>query len=767
MTHTEPFAKSQPRQLLREHTEEVHQAVSALMTALAAPLGEIVSPDFEEKLKNAALFHDLGKAASGFQEMLEAPKEKQISWKYRHEALSMALLLALPNEDTELLTSFAVLTHHKTLDHPSLAGIYGRGLDYEDFTATDGRAWRKKIAELSEAWNWIQQYLNELISRNLLNLSSVQLPASPLELPDLYELGERIENAAKKWKGITDQSLHFLLARGFIMAGDHLASSGKTSPITTLAPNKPLPTQGFQERARDTQGHLLLEAPTGSGKTEAALRWALANRRGGERIFYVLPYQASINKMEERLASIFGKEQVGILHHRAPLQEFERHFDGENYQDASEQARRRTDDTRQFYRPVKLLTPYQLLKLMFGCRYFEIGLTELLGGLVIFDEIHTYDAHVTALLKVMISQLTHLQVRFLMMTATFPNFLKTLLEEALGKAASLRVEKDDPRAELLLNTARHHLKLQNATLEELAPDIIRDAVEGKKVLVVCNRVKQAQELYQLLKSDATLTEKRVELLHSRFISADRAKKEQKLYAHPEATDSIQQQIPAADILVATQVVEVSLNVSFDTIYTEIAPVDALLQRFGRVNRQNQCGVPVSVHVATQHDVKRVSNIYSAERIGQTLGAAPDGQNLLHEVERKWVQETYQSGFTAEEQAKYDEAYTAFLAVTSELRPGYSGNDADFYGLFDNYNIVPIRFKRSYLAMIEKKHYYLATRYVASIPKSAYLSMQAYAKHDEKNHLYYLDRRYDSDLGLLNEPEIDTDYLREEIDEQFF
>ena len=767
MTCTEPLAKSIPRQLLRDHTEEVHRAVESLMMALAEPLLEIVSPDFTEALLHAALFHDIGKSASGFQKMLNASKEEVIRWKYRHEALSTAIMLAVHSEKLDLLTQFAVFTHHKTLDHPSLGGIYGQKLDYESFAVTDGRVWQEKIAELADKWGWIQQYLIELQNRKLLNLSSVQLPDSPLELPDLYELGERIEKAAKKWKGFSEQSLPFLLARGFLMAGDHLASSGKTSPITALTLTDSLPSQGFQEQARDTRGHLFLEAPTGSGKTEAALGWALANRRGGERIFYVLPYQASINKMEERLSTIFGREQVGILHHRAPLQEFEQHFNGANYWDASTQARQRIDDTRQFYRPVKILTPYQLLKLMFGCRYFEIGLVELLGGLVIFDEIHTYEAHVTALIKVMISQLTRLRVRFLMMTATFPDFLKQLLEEALGNTTSLRVEQNDPRAELLLNTARHRLKIHSAPLESLVPGIIQDALGGKKILVVCNRVKQAQELYQQLISEKTLSEKRVDLLHSRFISQDRAEKERRLYAHPQSTDSLQQQVPAADILVATQVVEVSLNVSFDTIYTEIAPVDALLQRFGRVNRQNQWGEPVTVHVAAQYDEKRVHNIYSQERIAQTLESAPDDQNLLHDVERKWVQETYKSGFTDEEQQTYTEASEAFLNVTAAVRPGYSGNDSDFYGLFDNYNVVPIRFKRSYLRMIEEKHYYLATRYVASIPQSTFMRMKSYAKKDEDNHLYFLDRRYDSELGLLDGPETDADYLQEAKDDQFW
>jgi CRISPR-associated endonuclease/helicase Cas3 len=766
MNSTEPLAKSKPPQSLRQHTEEVHHAVEQLMKALSAPLRKVVPPDFEEKLRHAALCHDLGKVASGFQSMLKASKGNRIRWEYRHEALSTGILMAILDAERDLLTLFAVLTHHKTLNSESLARVYGQGFDYEDFTKAEIRTWKEKIAELGDGWDWIQQYLIHLQSHKMLNLPSVQLPASPLELPDLYVLGERIEKASEKWNGITQQSLPFLLARGFLMAGDHLASSGKIAPMTLSEPEKALPSEGFQKRAKEMRGHLLLEAPTGSGKTEAALGWALANRQGEERIFYVLPYQASINKMAERLSSIFGAEQVGILHHRAPLQEFERHFDGEDYQAARAQARQSIEDTKQFYRPIKIVTPYQLLKLMFGCRYFEIGLTELLGGLVIFDEIHTYDAHVIALLEIMIEQMTRLQVQFLMMTATFPDFLKKRLQAALGGSNSLSVEEDDPRAEQLLKTARHHLILRDATLEALLPAIVEDVVAGKKVLVVCNRVRQAQELYLALKSNDALTEKRIDLLHSRFISADRTKKEQRLYAYPEATDTLRQQVPAADILVATQVVEVSLNVCFDTIYTEIAPVDALLQRFGRVNRQNQWGKPVAVHVATQYDMQKVNHIYKPERIEQTLRAAPDQQDLLFHVERKWVQETYCSGFTKEEQTVYNTAYQNFRAVTNELRPGYCGDDRDFYDLFDNYNVVPVRFQNLYQREIEEKRYFLATQYVVSIPQNSFMAMRSYMEQDKNNHIFYVNRRYDLELGLLNEEEIDKNIRQEVIDAQF-
>jgi CRISPR-associated endonuclease/helicase Cas3 len=462
---------------------------------------------------------------------------------------------------------------------------------------------------------------------------------------------------------------------------------------------------------------------------------------------------------------MFGSDNVGIIHHRASLQEFGRHFDAEtdNYGDASRFAKQRMDQTRQFYRPVKIMTPYQLLKLMFGCRFFEIGLSELLGGLIIFDEIHAYDPHVAALIEICISRMNALQVRFLFMTATFPDFLKDRLRVSLPDAPLLTVGNVDPRDRRLMGTARHTLQMHDATLEELIHAIVSDAKSGKKVLVVCNRVAQAQEMFASLQAQLPS----VALLHSRFISRDRSNKENELTAFPESEDPVERQIPKADVLVATQVVEVSLNLSFDTIYTEIAPVDALLQRFGRVNRSNQHNAPVPVHVAKHYNEEAVSFIYSPERIKATIVHAPNGQDLFPVDENNWVKGTYETGYTEGEQKKYDAAHAAFTMTVDNLKPFYSGNDKDFYELFDNYNVVPIRYAHLYRKAVQDKRYFIASDYVASISRSTFHQMKPYAEYDETNHVYFLERRYDSDLGLLNEPETDRSFSQEAFEQQCF
>ncbi len=764
----EPMAKSKPPMTLKCHTEEVVAAVSGLIAALESPLAEVVDPSFYEMLRIAAFFHDLGKAANGFQTVVtyQGAKEKRPRWPHRHEALSTAILLASGLHTVcEPQMVGAVLSHHKTLDDAKLTQHTGRGDAHEDFEENGLPQWRQRLIELRQWWKWVREYILEAQQAKLIPALPHPLPDDPLALPDLYVANEALEDILKNVNGLTAQTLPWILARGLLMGAVHLASARMGVPLTLLSAQKIRPAEGFQERLQKIRGSVLLEAPTGSGKTEAALYWALANRSGGERIFYVLPYQASINKMGERLEKLFGKENVGIIHHRAALQEFARHFEIEtdNYEAASDLAKVRVDQTRQFYRPIKIMTPYQLLKLMFGCRFFEIGLAELLGGLVIFDEIHAYDPHVAALIEIAVAQLTALKVRFLFMSATFPTFLKERLKSAIGECPVIVVERGHERDERLLETARHRLHIHpDSTLESLIPDIVADAAD-KKVLVVCNRVAQAQSLYEEVRKSVPS----VALLHSRFISADRTKKENELVAFPDDPDDVRRQIPLADLVISTQVVEVSLNVSFDTIYTEIAPVDALLQRFGRVNRLNQHGEPVPVHVATLYNENRVKYIYSPERIALTLQYAPDGENLFPHVENNWVRNTYSCGYTEDEEKKYKLAYESFSQTVSRLRPFYTGSDDDFYDLFDNYNVVPVRFEAAYREAVENKRYYEAVQFIVSLSQVTYMQMKEWMTLDDVNHVYYASRRYDDELGLLNEPEVGRKHIQASFDKRCF
>src|SRR5205823_13433303 len=141
----------------------------------------------------------------------------------------------------------------------------------------------------------------------------------------------------------------------------------------------------------------------------------------------------------------------------------------------------------------------------------------------------------------------------------------------------LEIKADSGTMEMF---CRHEVRLLDFDLsEELAAEaILEDVRKGLSVLVVATTVGRAQEIWRRLSAE---TESEVELLHGRFHSDDRGKKEGRLAAY-HGIDSHQNGV--GSILVATQVVEVSLNVDFEVLYSDPAPLEALLQRFGRVNR---------------------------------------------------------------------------------------------------------------------------------------------------------------------------------------
>ncbi|MCC6446500.1 MAG: CRISPR-associated helicase Cas3' [Armatimonadetes bacterium] len=736
----EPLAKSNPPISLRQHTEEVLAALETMIVALTPALSALALPKFDDQIRLTAYLHDIGKAAVGFQKQLA---DKSFRWNYRHEALSAAIIMAAGlHESYGLLLPAAIMTHHRALNDAKLARCTGIGDSRSTWEIGGKPQWKSKCREMDEYWDWIKAYVEQIAKQT--NCSSfISLPASPDDLPDLYEMQGQLRETLKTLNngascGISNETLPWIISRGLLMAADHLASGGRTATLNNLSAQLP-PSRRFQDISEKTQGSAILEAPTGAGKTEAAIRWALGNRHAGERIYYVLPYQASINAMQQRLKKLFDADSVGILHHRALLQEYRRHFEGD-YGEAARQASETLHLSRQFYRPIKVLTPFQILKLLFACPRFEIGLAEMLGGLVIFDEIHAYEPHTIALIEMAVEQLHRLGVRFLFMTATFPDFLKEKLKAILPGITELTLSEEDSWEAGILKMARHKLGIRDCRLEDLTEEMIKSATKGS-VLVVCNRVAQAQELFQQLRYRA----EDVRLLHSRFIGRDRYDKEQALFL------GTRHQKPSCQILVATQVVEVSLDISFDTLFCELAPVDDLLQRFGRVNRSNEHQRPVDVNVALQFDADRVKYIYQLDRLDRTAHAAKNGELLTPYAAAEWVKAVYQGGYLPAEQRKYETAKQSFTQVLKKLIPLHDGQDEDFEELFDSVEVVPYQFLDEYTAACEEKRYLDAVTLLMSLPCGTFHSLLAKKAIQKIDKMFFVQKDYDPILGLLEQP----------------
>ncbi|HID06222.1 MAG TPA: CRISPR-associated helicase Cas3', partial [Armatimonadetes bacterium] len=579
-------------------------------------------------------------------------------------------------------------------------------------------------------------------------LQKLPFPNAPSSLPPPKEWLSKLKQTLQTTSLWNDRkAMAYLLTRGCLMAADHAVSAGVPNfKVQLPEPSMPSP-RSFQKRIGEHCGDAFLEAPTGAGKTNAAVLWALRNRQSGERIFYLLPYQASIEAMADALEEKFGKEHVAILHARALDYAFREHFEqtGE-YKGAVSEAMAQVELNRLAHKPVKVATPFQLLKWLFGIPRFEIGISEMVGGLFIFDEIHAYDAHVVALIAEMVRTLKQCDGRFLFMSATFPPFLKELLHNALGRDArefTLSDDEADGWSQEFLRQARHRIRWHDERLEELVPQILNAVNDGKRVLVVANRVAQAQEIYCQLRGQLS----GVHLLHSRFARRDRVAKERAIIGALLSKNDVE-----VKVLVATQVVEVSLDVSFDTIFTEVAPVDDLLQRFGRVNRYGEHERGVDAHVARSFDAEQLKWVYDLERIYATLDTAPqDGTPLTIDETVKWVHAVYQCGWTQKEKKRYEQAQGAFQQVLENLRPLQQSEEGEeeFSGLFKGVEVLPQPPYDEYQEHMNNKHYLLANQLLVPIPLGTFhmLNNDGRLCHLKEGTLL-ADVSYDSERGLL-------------------
>jgi len=757
MSCNEPLAKSAGEDAipLALHLCQVAAYVYAIAEAYYPHWQHILPGERADRLKQAlvraAQTHDLGKAASGFQEALQNRKHR---WEFRHEVLSAAILLAAtnPHDPITLLALAAVITHHRHLDDAQLNNdAVLPALPEPDILCIAKQKFRTKAKELQANWSWLQTFCAQHP-----DLQWLQLPKAPDNLPPptdfLTDLKRQVDESSL-WHD--PDILALMLARGWLMAADHAVSAGVTEFKTGLPELSLPPLHPFQRQVGAHDGDAFLEAPTGSGKTFAALLWARHNRLAGERIFYLLPYQASIEAMADTLEAYFGKENVAVLHARAIDYAFREYFEqsGE-YEAAATQAEEQVVLNQLAHKPVKVATPFQLLKWLFGIPRWEIGVSEMVGGLFVFDEIHAYDAHTVALIIEMVRVLKQLGGRFLFMSATFPPFLKELLQEALsGSIAGFELKPDHAWSKQFLSQARHRLRWRDEPLEALVPEIVRAAEAGKRVLVVANRVAQAQEIYRQLQQQLN----DVHLLHSRFTRRDRVNKERAIIGALRG----KQKTPV-QVLVATQVVEVSLDVSFDALYTEVAPVDDLLQRFGRVNRYGEHPEGVEVHIARQFDAERLQWVYHLQRIDATLKNAPnDGTLLTVPTAVDWVKQVYRDGWIEKEQNQFDTAQAAFRRIIQSLRPLHCApeGEKEFYGLFQSVEVLPSRLYNEYETHRRNKHYLLANQLLLPVPLGTFWMLQKAGRLTKSDGTLIVDVSYDDKLGLLpREVDIDSNFI---------
>lgn len=384
--------------------------------------------------------------------------------------------------------------------------------------------------------------------------------------------------------------------------------------------------------ARLTSPYLMIvEAPMGCGKTEAALYAAdVAMCRGFARGMYVaMPTQATGDAMFKRVLDNYlrqrghqGKLNLQLVHGNALLAqmpkepeegeipEFKPKDIGEEDGDLEAQSWF-TAKKRPLLAPFGVGTIDQSLLSVLQTKHWFVRLLGLAGKAVIFDEVHAYDAYMSTILERLLHWLAELDCTVILLSATLPEAKRRVLANAYsgrddaqykrypritlaksrhylsGRADEAPVCKEIPTGE----SRTVHLQFHKTDLVSLTGTVAQKLEHGGCAAVICNTVNRSMEVYKHLRDN--LKETACLLFHARTLQMWRRQREEEILRKfgkrdPQDKDEqgrfVNPDRPFRAVLVATQVIEQSLDLDFDLMVSEIAPIDLLLQRSGRLHR---------------------------------------------------------------------------------------------------------------------------------------------------------------------------------------
>ncbi len=555
-----------------------------------------ISREIYELLCKACEYHDLGKANPRMQERLRRSEirfdeEKEIP----HNVLSMYLLPKDASPEYYILL-FAIGFHH----------------DYGDvFRLLEDSEKRELAQELLAQWNCARHP------------------------------GRIAIKTIKRYIKCDETNQKMILVKGFLHKCDY-AASGETE---IEYPNDFLmrKTRRFFEENKYScnemqkfcmerqDRNIMVVGQTGMGKTEAALLWI-----GDHKGFIFLPVKTAINKMYDRIREEIIKDesgdgiekQLGLLHSDAVAKLLEQqekeegrsqNIGGTAYQEMDVMAYH--NRSRQLAMPLTISTVDQLFDFVFQYQTYELKLATLSYSKIVIDEIQMYGADLLADLIYGLKMIRELGGKVAVTTATLAPFVKELMEEEIGPFDyGVFCDRQKVRHKVkiipsLIDTEAILEKFWQCMPESGEVSSPKEGNPGKlrktsgKILVICNTITKAQWMYrELCEQLGEENENRVHLLHSKFIRRDRAQKENEIcvcgaFAHTETV-----------IWISTSLVEASLDIDFDYLYTELQDIPSLLQRMGRVNRKGKKEVyDYNCYVYTEVEEKYLESPYAAGR----------------------------------------------------------------------------------------------------------------------------------------------------------
>ena len=599
------FAKSKKNggATLIEHTEQVVCAIETISAKLN------LDTDIARK---GAVLHDVGKAHPSFQKKLLNDEtdliEQRTELPLRHEISSLLFLPLFPESEWNFLIEM-IISHHKSIKSLTQS-INGKGI----LDLVEGYGEASVFERHSERWDEWSIESNRIIEHFGYPTKTLAIEEAHNAFNYVLEYCEHMCFGWSEW-------------RGLLNAADHFASAlvENTKERTKKIFTTPKLDYFFAEKrinelyhlsifdVKDKRPHTLVTAPTGAGKTDLLIK------RCKGRIFYTLPFQASINAMYKRIKEACPNDDVRLLHASSRLILTNNEVHEEKVLQSLTGA------------SIKILTPFQIASVVLGTKGFEANALDLKGNDVILDEIHSYSDTSMALVYEIIKTLLHLHCRIHVGTATMPSSLRNLIYDLLGGENNVyKVELTEKQLESYNRHVIHKVENDDAAFEMIDKGIS----QNEKVLVVVNRINRAQTIFEKLEILHPTIPKM--MLHSRYKRSDRANLEAKIKSEFDEKEN-----PC--IVVATQVVEVSLDISFDRMITDAAPLDSMIQRFGRVNRKrnaNTLGQLKEIHVIKPSENKNDSRPYNYEVVKNSFDELHDGFVLEEKEIQRMIDNVY-------------------------------------------------------------------------------------------------------------------------------
>lgn len=584
-------------------------------------------------LYSTVYLHDLGKLCQEFQKNIKKGKH---SPDYPHALYSFHLTKNIDYpavEETAPLERLAILGHHTQL-HTNIYDSHNTNIQQPTFLKSETDNFVSKAGQI----------YHKLEFNSFFNLRKIKLR----EIRNYDRKGRRetereISNYKRKFfKNKVRLKSIFSLLFSILQTSDDYASANfskevrqshitkkfSESILTNLRSKKYTPVLNLENPFEKVLGardpypfqrelydscpkYSTLFAPCGRGKTEAALLWALKALQEFDRnkIIFAMPTQVTSNAMWERLCRLFGegetkeekfqsgKKYVGLFHGKSFLKQKEK-MEEEN----SDYKKVWNENFKGnvFFKPITITTiDHLIFSSVHGFSQADFAFGNLQNSVIVFDEVHYYDKHTLEHLITFFRLLeeTKLDVPHLLMTGTLPDFLK----KEIGRFN--KYEKIEDKEGLQYTPFEIKKRVQFLVKEDEVPSNIVNEItnrlkHGLNQFVILNTVERSKKFYgEVKKSLPEKYQDNILLYHSRFTHNDRLKKEKEIEQKNKSEEPL--------LLIATQVIEISLDISADLMYTEIAPGDAIGQRAGRLNRgskdyKNQIEHRLNVFLKTEN-----------------------------------------------------------------------------------------------------------------------------------------------------------------------